>query len=391
MAIHESPSTTEPALPDTEFEWHKILDLEELPAGRVVTKHVGRVSLAVTNSEAGFGCLGNRCPHQGGPLGEGSIEKGWLRCPWHGWDYSPKNGKPPGGFDDQPPAYRTEVREDGVYVALPVPAHRVRTISDVMVETMVNWGVTHVFGMVGHSNLGFADALREAEVRGDLAYVGIRHEGAASFAASAYGKLTGELAACFGIAGPGSTNLLTGLYDAKADRSPVLALSGQVPSRVRGRGAFQDTDLSAAFHDVARYSEVVHSDSRHGELMNMGVQDGAGGAGRGASRLPRRDPGGSSTGARQGRRPRRAGSGPGRSAHPKTSCGVPSSSSQQPSARSSSSVRELAKASPTSSRSRWPPVRPWPPPSRPRVSAQTTRSSLWASWADRALRSPAGS
>ena len=269
MAEHERPSTTEPGLPEGEYEWHKIMDRDELPEGRVTQITVGKRWLAVTRTEQGYGCLGNKCPHQGGPLGEGTIEHGWLRCPWHGWDYSPKNGKPPGGFDDRPDAYRTEVRDDGVYVALPVPEPRVRTISDVMVETMVNWGVTHVFGMVGHSNLGFADAMREAEERGDLTYIGIRHEGAASFAASAHGKLTGRLAACFAIAGPGSTNLLTGLYDAKADRSPMLAISGQVPSKVRGRGAFQDTDLSAAFDEAARYSEVVHLDSRHAELMNL--------------------------------------------------------------------------------------------------------------------------
>ena len=108
-------------------------------------------------------------------------------------------------------------------------------------ETLVAWGVDTVFGMVGHSNLGFADALRKAEERGELRYIGIRHEGAAAFAASAYGKLTGRPAACFAIAGPGSTNLLTGLYDAKLDGAPVLAISGQVPvegarpGRVPGR------------------------------------------------------------------------------------------------------------------------------------------------------------
>jgi thiamine pyrophosphate-dependent acetolactate synthase large subunit-like protein len=138
-----------------------------------------------------------------------------------------------------------------------------------MVETMVNWGVTHVFGMVGHSNLGLADAMHEAEERGDLTYIGIRHEGAAAFAASAYGKLTGRPGGCFAIAGPGSTNLLTGLYDAKVDRAPVLALSGQVPSKVRGRGAFQDVDLRGAFADVALYSETVQADSNHAELMSM--------------------------------------------------------------------------------------------------------------------------
>ncbi len=162
-----------------------------------------------------------------------------------------------------------EVRTDGVYVALPPESPRVRTVSDVMVDTMCAWGVTHVFGMVGHSNLGFADAMRAAEERGDLTFIGIRHEGAAAFAASAYGKLTGRLAACFAIAGPGSTNLLTGLYDAKVDRAPVLAISGQVPSKVRGRGAFQDLDLTAAFSDVALYSQTVLRDSDHAELMNL--------------------------------------------------------------------------------------------------------------------------
>jgi len=270
MSADEIPSHDEPDLPDGDYDWHKLIDVDDLPEGRVTTVTIGHASLCVSHTaEGGFGCIENACPHQGGPLGEGSIERGWLRCPWHGWDFSPKNGVPPGAFDDGPPAYRTEVRDDGVYVALPGETARVRTVSDLMVDTMIDWGVTHVFGMVGHSNLGFADAMRVAEERGDLTFIGIRHEGAASFAATAYGKLTGRLAGCFAIAGPGSTNLLTGLYDAKTDRAPVLALSGQVPSSVRGRGAFQDTDLHAAFHDVARYSETVQAGSNHAELMAL--------------------------------------------------------------------------------------------------------------------------
>ena len=150
-----------------------------------------------------------------------------------------------------------------------------RTVSDVMVETMVAWGVTHVFGMVGHSNLGFADAMRRQEEAGNLTFIGIRHEGAAAFAASAFGKLTGRPAACFGIAGPGSTNLLTGLYDAKVDRSPVLAISGQVPSKVLGRGAFQDVDLTGAFADVASYSKTVLPQSDHAELMTLALKHAA--------------------------------------------------------------------------------------------------------------------
>jgi len=92
-----------------------------------------------------------------------------------------------------------------------------------MVETMLNWGVRTVFGMVGHSNLGLADALRAQEVAGRMRYFGIRHEGAAAFACAGYAKAAGKPAACLTIAGPGATNLLTGLWDAKMDRAPVLA------------------------------------------------------------------------------------------------------------------------------------------------------------------------
>lgn len=270
----EQPSLDAVPEPDGPFDWHKVLARDELPEGRVTTVTVGRRSLAVSNyvdddGNGGYGAIENHCPHQGGPLGEGSIEKGWLRCPWHGYDYSPCNGESPGAHGDGVEAFAVESRDDGVYVALPPEEERGRTVSDVLVETMVNWGVTSVFGMVGHSNLGFADAMRVAEENGDLRYFGIRHEGAASFAASAYGKLTDDLAACFAIAGPGSTNLLTGLYDAQVDRAPILAISGQVPSKVKGRGAFQDVDLEGAFADVTRFSERVQSGSDHAELMNV--------------------------------------------------------------------------------------------------------------------------
>ena len=269
MAYSSEPSETPVDIPSGPHEWHRVLDREELDVRRVTTVAVGRRTLCVTNIDGRYGAMDNHCPHQGGPLGEGSIEKGWLRCPWHGFDYSPCNGKPPGGFDDAPQAYATQVRDDGVYVALPPEEDPPRSVSNVMVDTMINWGVDAVFGMVGHSNLGFADAMRTAEARGDLRYFGIRHEGAAAFAATAYGKLTGRLAACFGIAGPGSTNLLTGLYDAKVDRAPVLALSGQVPSKDKGRGAFQDLDLEGAFADVAAFSETIHAGADPAEIMSL--------------------------------------------------------------------------------------------------------------------------
>ncbi|MEZ5207635.1 MAG: thiamine pyrophosphate-binding protein [Acidimicrobiales bacterium] len=263
----EAPDAGPVAAPDA--TWVKVAEVDGLDDGRVTTVHAGHRTVALARCGDRYGALDNRCPHQGGPLGEGSIEQGWLRCPWHGYDYDPITGRPPEGFDDAPEALPCEVRPDGVYVAIRPPEPHVRTVSDVMVDTMVAWGITHVFGMVGHSNLGFADAMRRAEADGRLTYVGIRHEGAASFAASAYGKLTGRPAACFAIAGPGSTNLLTGLYDARVDRSPVLAISGQVPSKVLGRGAFQDLDLTRAFADVAGSSHTVLPGSDHAELTTL--------------------------------------------------------------------------------------------------------------------------
>lgn len=232
----------------------------------------GLRTLCLTRFEGEVAALDNRCPHQGGPLGEGSIENGMLRCPWHGWDFHPTTGKPPGGYDDGVETFPVEEREDGIWVAVEDEVPHVRTVSDRMAETLTNWGVRQVFGMVGHSNLGLADALRRQETEGRLAFYGIRHEGAASFACSAYGKLTGRPAACLAIAGPGATNLLTGLWDANVDRSPVLALTGQVDTQVLGPGAFQEVDLQAAFGKVARWTQTVLPGSRHAELVNLAAK-----------------------------------------------------------------------------------------------------------------------
>ena len=255
----------------TEATWVKALELDELAEGRVKPVTCAHRTLCMTHYDGRFGALENRCPHQGGPLGEGSIEKGLLRCPWHGWDYDPLSGKAP-GFDDGVESFPVEVRDDGVYVAIPPPSVHQRTVSDLVVETLVNWGVRNVWGMVGHSNLGLADAIKRQVEAGEMRYFGIRHEGAAAFAASAYGKLTGRAAACFSIAGPGATNLLTGLWDANVDRAPILALTGQVDTQVLGPGAFQEVDLKAAFGQVAQWSQTVLAESKHAELANLALK-----------------------------------------------------------------------------------------------------------------------
>ena len=250
--------------------WHRIDDAP--PGNDEVSAHVvaGRaVCLARVGDR--LGALDNRCPHQGGPLGEGTVEEGWVICPWHGFEYDPVTGEPPEGYGDRATPYRLEERPDGIYVELPV-VHEKRSLMDQMVDTMLEWGIDAVFGMVGHSNLGLAEALRHAEQRGDLTYIGIRHEGAAAFAASAFGKLTGRPAACFSIAGPGATNLLTGLWDAKVDRAPVLALTGQVHTQVLGPGAFQEIPLASAFEAVAEWSQTVLGESDGPELMALAVK-----------------------------------------------------------------------------------------------------------------------
>jgi pyruvate oxidase len=261
------------------LQWYKVADLDELPDGRVKTATAGTRSVALTHIDGAYYAMDNKCPHQGGPLGEGSIETSndgqcMLRCPWHGWDFDPKTGKPPGDHEDSgQETYVVETREDGIYLALEQKDEHVVTVTDVMVETMVNWGIKSVFGIVGHSNLGLADAVRRQTELSKLTYFGVRHEGAASFACAGYAKASGKPAACLAIAGPGATNLLTGLWDCKVDRAPVLALTGQVQVQVFGPGAFQDIDLAAAFAPVASFSQPVLASSRHAELMTLACKN----------------------------------------------------------------------------------------------------------------------
>ncbi len=255
-----------------EKKWIKVLDnASELHENRVMTVTADHTDICLSRFEGKVCALDNRCPHQGGPLGEGSIENGLLRCPWHGWDYHPCTGKAP-GFDDGVEPIEVKTENNKIYVALEREEEHKVTVSDIMVETMVNWGVDTVFGMVGHSNLGLADAFRRREKQGRLRYFAIRHEGAAAFAASAYGKLTGKPAACFAIAGPGSTNMYTGMWDANVDRAPLLALTGQVATQIVGTGNFQEVDLVRAFSTVAGFNHRVQHDSLHAELMSLAIK-----------------------------------------------------------------------------------------------------------------------
>ena len=255
-------------MPDS--AWVKV-DPNGLEVDRITTVVAAGRAVCLVRTADGYGALDNHCPHQGGPLGDGQLADGYLICPWHAYEYDPVSGLPPPGFKDAATAYPVEERPDGVYVQLPVAVER-ESLMDQLVAVLCDWGLDTVFGMVGHSNLGLADALRKAEDAGRLTYVGIRHEGAAAFAASGYAKTAGRPAACLTIAGPGATNLLTGLWDAKVDRVPIVALTGQVKTQVVGPGTFQEVDLAAAFAPVAEWSQTVLRPENATELAALAMK-----------------------------------------------------------------------------------------------------------------------
>ena len=143
------------------------------------------------------------------------------------------------------------------------------TVSDVFVEQMAAWGIKFVFGIPGTSALGIVDAIRKNE---EMRYIQVRHEQTAAFMASAYGKLTEHIAACLTVAGPGATNLATGLYDAKLDHSPVLAITGLVKRQLMGPGSFQEIDQHAFFEPICVYNKILMSEDQTTTLATLAIK-----------------------------------------------------------------------------------------------------------------------
>jgi pyruvate oxidase len=144
------------------------------------------------------------------------------------------------------------------------------TVSDVLIEQIAAWGVKYVFGIPGTSTLGIVDAIRKTN--GKVNYIQVRHEETAAFMASAYGKLTGHISACLGISGPGATNLVTGLYDAQLDHSPVLALTGMVHRKMIGRGAIQEIDQQAFFEPLSVYNKTLMTEDQTTALATLAIK-----------------------------------------------------------------------------------------------------------------------
>jgi pyruvate dehydrogenase (quinone) len=130
-----------------------------------------------------------------------------------------------------------------------------KTASDVIVETLLEWSVDTIFGIPGDGINGIVESLRKN--REKIRFVQVRHEEAAAFAACGYAKFTGKLGVCLATSGPGGIHLLNGLYDAKLDGQPVLAITGLQFHDLIGTMTQQDVPLDRLFADVSVYNERV--------------------------------------------------------------------------------------------------------------------------------------
>jgi pyruvate dehydrogenase (quinone)/pyruvate oxidase len=129
------------------------------------------------------------------------------------------------------------------------------TASDVLVERLIEWGVDTIFGLPGDGINGVMEALRKR--RDKVRFIQVRHEEAAAFMACGYAKFTGRLGVCLATSGPGGIHLLNGLYDAKLDQAPVLAITGMPFHDLVHTYTQQDVELDKLFIDVSVYNSRV--------------------------------------------------------------------------------------------------------------------------------------
>src|SRR5213082_1286904 len=130
-----------------------------------------------------------------------------------------------------------------------------KTAAEILVERLMEWGVDTIFGLPGDGINGIMEALRQRKER--IRFIQVRHEESAAFMACGYAKFTGRLGVCLATSGPGGIHLLNGLYDAKLDHQPVLAITGLQFHDLIGTHTQQDVALDKLFIDVAVYNERI--------------------------------------------------------------------------------------------------------------------------------------
>lgn len=143
-------------------------------------------------------------------------------------------------------------------------------VSDLIVERLIEWGIDTIFGFPGDGVDGFFESLRTHQDK--LKFIQVRHEEAAAFAAVGYAKYTGRIGVCCATSGPGGVHLLNGLYDAKCDSQPVLAITGHTFHDLIGMDYQQDVDLDKLFMDVSVFNERVMGPAHAVNVVDMAVR-----------------------------------------------------------------------------------------------------------------------
>ncbi len=161
---------------------------------------------------------------------------------------------------------------------------RTRTASDQLVERLIEWGIDTVFGLPGDGINGVMEALRTHQDR--IRFVHVRHEETAALAACAYGKFTGRPAACLSTAAPGAVHLMNGLYDARIDQSPVVAITGMTYHDVIGTHYLQDINHDFALNDPCVYSQRIMGEAHVLNVVDMAVRSAIGQRGPAAIAFP---------------------------------------------------------------------------------------------------------
>ena len=142
-----------------------------------------------------------------------------------------------------------------------------KTAADVMIECLMDWGVDTIFGLPGDGINGIMESLRTHQKQ--IRFIQVRHEEAAAFMACAHAKYTGKLGVCLATSGPGGIHLLNGLYDAKLDGQPVLAITGLPYHDLNDTHTQQDVALDRLFMDVAAYTTRVMGPSHVENVVEL--------------------------------------------------------------------------------------------------------------------------
>jgi pyruvate dehydrogenase (quinone) len=161
---------------------------------------------------------------------------------------------------------------------------RSETASDQMVERLIEWGIDTVFGLPGDGINGVMESLRTHADQ--IRFVHVRHEETAALAACAYGKFTGRPAACLATAAPGAVHLMNGLYDARIDQSPVVAITGMTYHDVIGTHYLQDINHDFALNDACVYSQRIMGEAHVLNVVDMAVRSAIGARGPAAIAFP---------------------------------------------------------------------------------------------------------